>query len=180
MIEFPTSGVQDAGHQLHSSTFYDTVRIEVGGELNSIKQRAAQKEINLRYFEDGQVGVSVDETVEEEDLNDLLWVFGCKKSAVSAQRQIHVHSSDFLYCTSRYIWYLMPWVLGLIYSVSSFLFQGELAETVAQDTTTDLSSSAFNRTSTYLSHSVFHRSVKQWELTFFLSIALFTIVFFAS
>lgn len=30
-----------------------------------------------------QVGVSLDETVTERDLDDLLWVFGCESSAVS-------------------------------------------------------------------------------------------------
>lgn len=30
-----------------------------------------------------QLGVSLDETVTERDLDDLLWVFGCESSAVS-------------------------------------------------------------------------------------------------
>lgn len=29
-----------------------------------------------------QLGVSLDETVTERDLDDLLWVFGCESSAV--------------------------------------------------------------------------------------------------
>lgn len=29
-----------------------------------------------------QLGVSLDETVSERDLDDLLWVFGCESSAV--------------------------------------------------------------------------------------------------
>lgn len=34
-------------------------------------------------FECVKIGVSLDETVEEDDLNDLLSVFGCSSSAVS-------------------------------------------------------------------------------------------------
>ena len=30
-----------------------------------------------------QLGVSMDETVKEKDLSDLLWVFGCESSTVS-------------------------------------------------------------------------------------------------
>lgn len=30
-----------------------------------------------------KVGVSLDETVKEKDLVDLLWVFGCESSTVS-------------------------------------------------------------------------------------------------
>jgi len=32
-----------------------------------------------------EVGVSLDETVEEKDVNDLLAVFGCSSSAVSTR-----------------------------------------------------------------------------------------------
>jgi len=33
-----------------------------------------------------KVGVSLDETVKEKDLTDLLWVFGCESSTVSTSR----------------------------------------------------------------------------------------------
>jgi len=32
-----------------------------------------------------QLGVSLDETVNEKDLDDILWIFGCESSAVSRQ-----------------------------------------------------------------------------------------------
>lgn len=38
-------------------------------------------------FERFQLGVSLDETVTERDLDDLLWVFGCESSAVSTQEK---------------------------------------------------------------------------------------------
>lgn len=44
-----------------------------------IKTRAEQKKINLRYFEDGAVGVALDETTTITDVDDLLWIFDAKK-----------------------------------------------------------------------------------------------------
>ncbi|EDO36039.1 predicted protein [Nematostella vectensis] len=43
--------------------------------------RAAERKINLRKYSDDKVGVSLDETVKEQDLDDLLWVFGCDSKA---------------------------------------------------------------------------------------------------
>ena len=39
---------------------------------------------NKYHFTTFQVGVSLDETVKEKDLSDLLWVFGCESSTVTA------------------------------------------------------------------------------------------------
>lgn len=41
-----------------------------------IQDRAAQKRINLRYFDDKSTGIALDETVGIDDLHDLFWVFG--------------------------------------------------------------------------------------------------------
>lgn len=45
---------------------------------NDIKARAQKKKINLRYFDDGAVGVALDETTTMQDVDDLLWIFDCK------------------------------------------------------------------------------------------------------
>lgn len=51
------AGVQEAGHGLLNEHFFDTLHIspKTAEELQNIKSRAAEKEINLRYFEDGTV-----------------------------------------------------------------------------------------------------------------------------
>ncbi|CAH1774987.1 unnamed protein product [Owenia fusiformis] len=73
------AGVEDCGHAVQNNLFYDTIKV-LPKEGVDVESRAKLKEINLRYFEDGTIGVSVDETTEEADLNDLLWVFGSKRS----------------------------------------------------------------------------------------------------
>lgn len=74
-------GAAGAGHHLEHTRFFDTLKIKPADSQDAIKRRAVEKEINLRYFADGTVGVSLDETVTEKDLDDLLWVFESKKTA---------------------------------------------------------------------------------------------------
>uniref|UniRef100_A0A3P8WDW6 glycine dehydrogenase (aminomethyl-transferring) n=1 Tax=Cynoglossus semilaevis TaxID=244447 RepID=A0A3P8WDW6_CYNSE len=74
-------GVKRAGHRLHSEIFFDTLKIKCSVAAKDILERAAQKHINLRVYTEGEIGVSLDETVTERDLDDLLWVFGCESSA---------------------------------------------------------------------------------------------------
>uniref|UniRef100_A0A674MPZ6 glycine dehydrogenase (aminomethyl-transferring) n=1 Tax=Takifugu rubripes TaxID=31033 RepID=A0A674MPZ6_TAKRU len=74
-------GLKRAGHRLHSDMFFDTLKITCGVAAKDILERAAQRQLNLRLYSEGVLGVSLDETVSERDLDDLLWVFGCESSA---------------------------------------------------------------------------------------------------
>uniref|UniRef100_A0AAQ5ZKZ4 glycine dehydrogenase (aminomethyl-transferring) n=1 Tax=Amphiprion ocellaris TaxID=80972 RepID=A0AAQ5ZKZ4_AMPOC len=74
-------GLKRAGHRLHSDMFFDTLKINCSVAAKDILERAVQREINLRVYTEGVLGVSLDETVTERDLDDLLWVFGCESSA---------------------------------------------------------------------------------------------------
>ena len=78
-------GLTDAGYTLASSEFFDTIKVVSGPmDAGKIEENALAQEINFRYYEDGGVGVSLDETVSTADLADLLTVFGCDGSQVQA------------------------------------------------------------------------------------------------
>ncbi|KAJ3604695.1 hypothetical protein NHX12_029435 [Muraenolepis orangiensis] len=74
-------GLKRAGHRLHSDMFFDTLKVDCSLVAKDILERADQRHINLRRYTEGVLGVSLDETVTEKDLDDLLWVFGCESSA---------------------------------------------------------------------------------------------------
>ncbi|XP_018601995.1 glycine dehydrogenase (decarboxylating), mitochondrial isoform X1 [Scleropages formosus] len=74
-------GLRRAGHKLQHEMFFDTLKIHCSVAAKDILERAAQRQINLRVYSEGVLGVSLDETVTERDLDDLLWVFGCESSA---------------------------------------------------------------------------------------------------
>lgn len=67
--------INDAGHVIKNKLFFDTLLVVPSAGIDAIRTRAEEKQINLRYFEDG-VGIALDETVSEKDIIDLAWVFG--------------------------------------------------------------------------------------------------------
>ncbi|XP_017786858.1 PREDICTED: glycine dehydrogenase (decarboxylating), mitochondrial [Nicrophorus vespilloides] len=74
-------GLTKDGNKITNDLFFDTLRIEPKIELDEVKARAQEKQINVRYFDDGAVGVSLDETTRVEDLNDLFYIFGGAQKA---------------------------------------------------------------------------------------------------
>lgn len=71
-------GLRNSGNAIESQVFFDTLKVNPNLAASEIRERAKQKEINLRYYDDGCVGVALDETTTESDLDDLLWVFNSK------------------------------------------------------------------------------------------------------
>ena len=47
--------MESAGHKVTNDLFFDTIKIHPSSPVEEIKQRAIEKEVNLRYFEDGDV-----------------------------------------------------------------------------------------------------------------------------
>eukprot|EP00124_Ichthyophonus_hoferi_P002735 Ihof_evm6s199 gene=Ihof_evmTU6s199 len=76
------AGVKEAGHSLQSESYFDTLRINLNGtSVDEVIRKAEQEHINLRKFDDNSVGVALDETVTEQDLNQLLSIFGVNHKA---------------------------------------------------------------------------------------------------
>ena len=48
-------GLRDEGHEILNPLFYDTLKIKPKVSHQEIRERAIQKEINLRYYDDGCV-----------------------------------------------------------------------------------------------------------------------------
>merc|ERR1740124_790343 len=70
------NGLTVGGHQLAEGPFFDTIKVVNVKDMTWILERAASKEINLRSFGDNSLGISMDETITEKDLDDLFWIFG--------------------------------------------------------------------------------------------------------
>jgi len=72
------TGLLDAGYDLGGAPFFDTLKINVDvAQRDEIVARCAAQQINLRHYDDGALGVTLDETVSTDDLDDLL---GCFKA----------------------------------------------------------------------------------------------------
>ncbi|CAD5118701.1 DgyrCDS7383 [Dimorphilus gyrociliatus] len=98
------AGLRKTGHVIENEHFFDTLHIRPVYTPSEIMIKANQKKINLRYFENGNIGVSLDETIEDEDVRDLLWIFGCeipledliKEEENLTEKLKHSRTSSFL------------------------------------------------------------------------------------
>ncbi|MCS6974491.1 MAG: aminomethyl-transferring glycine dehydrogenase [Cyclobacteriaceae bacterium] len=76
--------LQKLGYRQLNQHFFDTLKIAVA-DKESIRREAEKRMINLRYFEDNHVGISLDETTTLNDVNELLEIFGSKKPISTEQ-----------------------------------------------------------------------------------------------
>ena len=70
--------LQAYGYTQENAEFFDTLKIRANGEgltANGIKEKAEELGINLYYDPQGWIGLSVDETVDLYDMNDLITLF---------------------------------------------------------------------------------------------------------
>ena len=76
-------GLAAFDNKVINKNYFDTIKVKPSRSLKQIKDRAESKKINLRYYDDGQhVGISLDETVTLQDVNDLFEIFNCNTTVV--------------------------------------------------------------------------------------------------
>jgi len=62
------------GYEQSNDAFFDTLKIAVQ-DKEIIRSKALAKKINLRYFEDNYIGISLNEKTTDEDITDILNIF---------------------------------------------------------------------------------------------------------
>lgn len=70
--------LQAYGYEQENVEFFDTLKIRVTGDglqVTELKEKAEELGINLYYDAEGWVGLSIDETVDVDDMNDLIELF---------------------------------------------------------------------------------------------------------
>ena len=88
-------GLSNAGFEPDNSTYFDTLTYTVGEQQGAIAQRAVQLGMNLRVVGDDKIGISLDETTTNNDIEALWQVFSndatCP-SVTSLDREIDENS----------------------------------------------------------------------------------------
>ncbi len=74
MTQTVAEAIVHRGFQIVSDNFFDTIAIKVN-DTAPFKEKAQRQQINLRYFDDNHIGISLDETTVLEDLYDLINCF---------------------------------------------------------------------------------------------------------
>ncbi|HZY80727.1 MAG TPA: aminomethyl-transferring glycine dehydrogenase [Cyclobacteriaceae bacterium] len=91
-------GLAEAGAKQLNKNYFDTLK--VSADAKAIKAEAEKREVNFRYFADGTIGISLDETTTLSDINVILEIFKGKK-AVHATSDVAL--SDALTRKSPYL-----------------------------------------------------------------------------
>ncbi|WP_373533829.1 aminomethyl-transferring glycine dehydrogenase [Microcoleus sp.] len=80
------SGLRSFGYKIGSQPFFDTLRVELGDKpLSELLATAQLRNINLRVFDEATVGITLDETVTVEDVQDLWEIFGQHKDYIRVE-----------------------------------------------------------------------------------------------
>ncbi|MDR1370292.1 MAG: aminomethyl-transferring glycine dehydrogenase, partial [Dysgonamonadaceae bacterium] len=74
---FLASELKGLGYKQLNANYFDTLKISLpeNASLNVLQETALECKVNLRYFESGEIGISVDETTMLEDVGVLLYIF---------------------------------------------------------------------------------------------------------
>ncbi len=74
--------IEERGFEIHSQNYFDTIVVNVD-DVQKFREKAERQQINLRYYNDRQIGISLDETVIASDLFDLINCFENDEDPVS-------------------------------------------------------------------------------------------------
>jgi glycine dehydrogenase len=78
------AALQALGHRIHHAVVFDALRVTPKGAAKDVLGKALGLGINLRDFGDGSLGITLDETVDDKDLADLVTAFGGDGKALRA------------------------------------------------------------------------------------------------
>jgi glycine dehydrogenase len=90
---------------LAAASFFDTLKI-IGSDTHKVRDFAERYNLNFRYYSDGGVGISLDETTTKEDIQHILRVFemaGGKNSHLNFEHQNSARIPAELVRTSPYL-----------------------------------------------------------------------------
>ncbi len=103
------NGIRDIAQNIHNTTntiaealkkvgltiktkiYFDTIVVEC--DAKKIIANAEAKEINFRKIDDKHVGISIDQTAEEQDILDILSCFGIVQSSIVNPQSLIIESS---------------------------------------------------------------------------------------
>ncbi len=85
---------KDLGYEQENKVYFDTLKFklpqEAVGTVAQLKELAESKEVNFRYFEDGSIGISLDETTRFETVEFIIEIL----AAVSKRKWVNGSPND--------------------------------------------------------------------------------------
>ncbi|HKM92039.1 MAG TPA: aminomethyl-transferring glycine dehydrogenase [Prolixibacteraceae bacterium] len=108
IADYLSSEIEKLGYKQLNDCFFDTIRFSTPQQVkvDEIEKLSLELEMNFRYFPNGEVGLSIDETTNIDDINLILGVFAkaanCKVAKCNAYPAEKIIDSKFAR-TSSYL-----------------------------------------------------------------------------
>lgn len=99
------SGIKALGLKQLNSQYFDTLKVE-GADSAAVIAEAEKRKVNFRYFEDGSIGMSLDETTTADDCRLILDILATAAGKKAAGVQDNVNGADHLTLLARKSEYL--------------------------------------------------------------------------
>jgi len=80
-----SASLQQLGVQQNNASFFDTIHLS-GIDAAKVKTVAEQNQCNFRYFNDGTIGITIDETTSIEEANTILHIFELVTGNTSSEK----------------------------------------------------------------------------------------------
>ena len=91
------NALKASGYKIVYDQFFDSIRISIKNKsIDEMKKAAELSNLNFRYFENNDIGISLDETTSENDLIDILSIFNSKLSQNNNFSLLYNRASSFL------------------------------------------------------------------------------------
>ena len=75
-------GLEELGLEQRNKYYFDTLKVSVPDQ-NKLREKGEEENINFRYFSDGDIGISLDETTTVADVEQILTLLASVASRVS-------------------------------------------------------------------------------------------------
>ncbi|HWY37363.1 MAG TPA: aminomethyl-transferring glycine dehydrogenase, partial [Bacteroidia bacterium] len=92
------------GYTVKTKLFFDTFVVEA--DVNKVRAIAEKNELNFHYIDEKHVGISLDQTAEEEDVQDVISVFAEAKGIQNMKHEVRAANllvSSFAARTSNFL-----------------------------------------------------------------------------
>lgn len=99
------AGLREMGIKQFNEQYFDTLKLAVS-DAQAVRREAEKRQINFRYFADGQIGIALDETTSADDCREILEIFAAaenKKPMALSSNGKDIHWSKELVRQSSYM-----------------------------------------------------------------------------
>jgi glycine dehydrogenase len=99
---FLSEELSNMGCTQENKNFFDTLKIRLpkNASLNVLRETALDCKVNLRYYDNHCVGISIDETTQPEDIGVLLYIFA---TAVQSEKTLDKEIPDKIYFDRHFL-----------------------------------------------------------------------------